>query len=191
MDVGLTKTWAKPLNNRLRVADAYAARHIRRQSLACLLLFALLPAFASAGTLQGKVVHISDGDTLTVLVDHQQVKIRLAEIDAPESHQDYGQRAKQALGNLVFSKEVSVDYDRKDRYGRTIGRVYLGDLDVNAEMVRTGYAWVYRQYAKDKNLYALEDEARAARRGLWASDVHVPPWEWRKKRRERASKTVQ
>jgi len=148
-----------------------------------LCLFALLPAFACAATLQGKVVHIADGDTLTVLVDHEQVKVRLAEIDAPESHQDYGQRAKQALGNPVFSKDVSVDYDRKDRYGRTIGRVHLGDLDVNAEMVRSGYAWVYRQYAKDKSLYALEDEARAARRGLWASDVRVLPWEWRKDKR--------
>jgi|SRR3569623_1268456 len=143
-------------------------------------LLALLPAFATAATLQGKVVHIADGDTLTVLVDHEQMKVRLAEIDAPESHQDFGQRAKQALGNLVFSKEVSVDYEGKDRYGRTIGRVYLGDLDVNAEMVRTGYAWVYRQYAKDQSLYALEDEARAARRGLWASDARVPPWDWRK-----------
>src|SRR3569623_1063620 len=148
--------------------------------LAFLLFIAFaFPALLSAQTLQGKVVLIADGDTLTVLGDHEQVKIRLAEIDAPESHQDYGQRAKQALGNLVFSKEVG----GKDRYGRTIGRVLLGDLDVYAEMVRTGYAWVYRQYAKDKSLYALEDEARAARRGLWASDVHVPPWDWRMERR--------
>ena len=152
--------------------------------LAFLLFIAFaFPALLSAQTLQGKVVHIADGDTLTVLVDHEQVKIRLAEIDAPESHQDYGQRAKQALGNLVFGQVVTVDDGGKDRYGRTIGRVYLGDLDVNAEMVRTGYAWVYRQYANDKSLYALEDEARAARRGLWASDVRVPPWEWRKERR--------
>ena len=151
----------------------------RRQAVIAAWVLFFLPALSLAATLQGKVVHIADGDTLTVLVDHQQVKIRLAEIDAPESHQDYGQRAKQALGNLVFSKEVG----GKDRYGRTIGRVHLGDLDVNAEMVRTGYAWVYRQYAKDKSLYALEDEARAARRGLWASDVHVPPWDWRMERR--------
>lgn len=122
------------------------------QWLACLWLLALLPAFASAATLQGKVVHIADGDTLTVLVDHKQVKVRLAEIDAPESHQDYGQRAKQALGNLVFGKVVLVADDGKDRYGRTIGRVRLGSLDVNAEMVRTGYAWVYRKYAKDQSL---------------------------------------
>lgn len=111
------------------------------------------------------------------------MKIRLAEIDAPESHQDYGQRAKQALGNLVFGRQVSVDDGGKDRYGRTLGRVYLGQLDVNAEMVRTGYAWVYVKYARDRSLFALEDEARAARRGLWAGRESVPPWEWRKAKR--------
>jgi len=154
------------------------------------LLFIAFPALLSAQTLQGKVVHIADGDTLTVLVDDEQVKVRLAEIDAPESRQDYGQRAKQALGNLVFGQVVTVDDEGKDRYGRTIGRVQLGDLNVNAEMVRTGYAWVYRQYAKDQSLYALEDEARMARRGLWASDVRVPPWEWRREKRatDRAAK---
>ena len=147
------------------------------------LLFIAFPALLSAQAIQGKVVHIADGDPLTVLVDQQQVKVRLAEIDAPESHQDYGQRAKQALGNLVFGQEVTVDDEGKDRYGRTIGRVHLGRLDVNAEMVRTGFAWVYRKYAKDQSLYALEDEARTARRGLWASDVRVPPWERRKEKR--------
>jgi len=156
-----------------------------RRPLALLWLLAFLPAFAAAATLHGKVVHIADGDTLTVLVDHEQVKIRLAEIDAPESHQDYGQRAKQALGTLVFDREVVVDDEGKDRYGRTIGRVHLGLLDVNAEMVRTGYAWVYVNYARDQSLYALEREAREARRGLWASDVRVPPWEWRKEKRRR------
>lgn len=152
-----------------------------------LCLFALLPAFASAATLQGKVVHIADGDTLTVLVDHEQVKVRLAEIDAPESHQDYGQKAKQALGTLVFGRDVSFANGGKDRYGRSVGRVRLGSLDVNAEMVRTGYAWVYRKYAKDQSLYALEDEARAARRGLWAGHDPVPPWEWRKAKRNSTS----
>lgn len=149
------------------------------RTVALWLFLVAFPLPSPAATLQGKVVHIADGDTLTVLVDHQQVKVRLAEIDAPESRQDYGQRAKQALGNLVFGHDVSVDYEGKDRYGRTIGRVHLGRLDVNAEMVRTGYAWVYRKYAKDQNLYALEDEARAARRGLWAGNDPVPPWEWR------------
>lgn len=92
------------------------------------LLFIAFPALLSAQTIQGKVVHIADGDTLTVLVDKRQVKIRLAEIDAPELRQDYGQRAKQALGSLVFGKVVRVDGEGKDRYGRTIGRVHLGGV---------------------------------------------------------------
>ncbi len=70
--------------------------------------------------------------------------------------------------------------DDKDYYGRIIGRVYVENLDVNAEMVRQGYAWVYRKYAKDKALYRLEEEAQAARKGLWASDHPIPPWEWRR-----------
>jgi len=150
------------------------------------IFFIAFPALLLAQTLQGKVAHIADGDTLTILIGHNQLKVRLAEIDAPESRQDYGQRAKQALGRLIFGKVVLVENDGKDRYGRTIGHVHLGPLDVNAEMVRTGYAWVYVKYARDPHLYALEREAREARRGLWASDVRVPPWEWRKERRETA-----
>lgn len=155
------------------------------KAIALALLWSALPS--SAATLNGKVVHIADGDTLTVLVDQRQVKVRLAEIDAPESRQDYGQRAKQALGNLVFGKVVLVDDEGKDRYGRTIGRVHLGGVDVNADMVGAGYAWVYRKHAKDQSLYALEDEARVARRGLWSGHEPVPPWEWRKERRKQPS----
>jgi len=108
-----------------------------------LAVYLLVSAFSlptSAVTLQGKVVRVSDGDTLTVLVDQRQVKIRLAEIDAPESRQDYGHRAKQALGNLVVGNVVLVDDQGRDRYGRTIGRVHLGAVDVNADMVSTGFA---------------------------------------------------
>ena len=154
-----------PLGERLWATRSSATERFREQWIALLCLFALLPAFACAATLQGKVVHIADGDTLTLLVDHERVTVRLAEIDAPESRQDYGQRAKQALGNLVFGKVVLVEEEGKDRYGRTIGRVHLGGVDVNAELISTGFAWVYRKYAKDQRLNALEDEARAARRG--------------------------
>lgn len=130
-------------------------------------------------TLEGKVVAIADGDTLTILVDRTQHKIRLAEIDTPERRQAWYQKAKDALSELVFSKEVSVTVTTKDRYGRLIGRVYIYDLDVNAELVRNGHAWVYRKYAEDPALYQLEDEARAAQRGLWGlpESERDPPWE--------------
>ena len=152
-----------------------------------ILLVALLsPQLVTAAELSGKVVSIADGDTLTLLVaGREQVKIRLAEIDTPEKGQPYGNKARQALAALAFQKDAHVVWSEKDRYGRVIGRVYIDDLDVNAEMVHLGHAWVYREYSEDEFLLALEKEARAAGSGLWALSEaeNVPPWEWRKSRR--------
>lgn len=150
--------------------------------LSALMLTVLSITQASATEYTGKVVGISDGDTLTLLTpDRQQIKVRLGEIDTPESRQPYGTRAKQALSDLAYGKEARVVVQDTDKYGRTVGRVYVGDVDVNAELVRQGAAWVYRQYAKDASLYRLEDEAKAAKRGLWSlpEAERMPPWEWR------------
>lgn len=128
------------------------------------------------------MVGLADGDTLTLLTDdRQQTKVRLADIDTPERRQPYGDRARQELASLVFSKEVRVVTTTTDRYGRTVGRVFAGPLDVNAEMVRRGAAWVYRKYSRDAGLLHTEAEARTARRGLWALPEadQAPPWEWR------------
>jgi endonuclease YncB( thermonuclease family) len=135
----------------------------------------------SASERVGKVVGIADGDTFTLLVGREQLKIRLAEIDTPEEGQAYGNRARQALSSLIYGKTVRVTGLGIDRYQRTVGRVYVGDLDVNAEMVRRGAAWVYRKYATDRFLYDLEEDARSARRGVWASPEaeREPPWQWR------------
>ncbi len=153
----------------------------RVESLLCMVVALLLalPAWA----LEGKVVSVSDGDTIKVLVGRQQVKVRLAEIDTPEKRQPHGSKAKQALSALVFGKRVRVVETARDRYGRTVGRVYAGSVDVNAEMVRQGHAWVYRKYAKDPELFAAERAAREARRGLWALPEQIPPWEWRRARK--------
>ncbi|MEK6482018.1 thermonuclease family protein [Catalinimonas sp. 4WD22] len=147
-------------------------------------LFVLLLCLNSAWcqVYTGKVVAIADGDTFTLLTeDKTQKKIRLSQIDTPEKAQPYGQKARQVLSSLIFGKEVKVVQEEVDRYGRTVARVYQEDIDVNAEMVRTGAAWVYRQYANDKNLYALEEQAKASQKGLWAlpKSQQVPPWEWR------------
>ncbi|MFT8246330.1 thermonuclease family protein [Roseomonas sp. BN140053] len=147
-----------------------------------LLVLSLAGQPASAADIAGRVVGISDGDTLTLLAPgNRQVRVRLAEIDTPESRQPYGTRAQQELSDLVFRKDVRVAVQDTDRYGRTVGRVYTGSVDVNAEMVRRGAAWVYRQYSRDSTLLPLEAEARAARRGLWAlpEAERTPPWEWR------------
>jgi endonuclease YncB( thermonuclease family) len=122
----------------------------------------------------------------------RQTKVRLAEIDTPESRQPYGNRAKQALSALVFGKEVRVVVVDTDRYGRTVGRVYADALDVNAAMVRQGAAWVYRKYSRDPSLLLLEQEARSARRGLWAlpETERTPPWEWRAAARASRTSTM-
>ena len=132
--------------------------------------------------INGKVVAIAAGDTVTVLMDNTQYKIRLAEIDTPERAQPYGSKAKEILSALVFGKTVIAKVQDMDRYGRYVARIYVGDVDVSREMVRQGAAWVYRQYLKDKSLLAVEAEAKAANRGLWAlpEAQNIPPWEWRK-----------
>ena len=150
--------------------------------LSCLLLCGVLSIALAASTYTGKVVGVHDGDTLTLLTaDKQQIKVRLAEIDTPESRQPYGSRAKQALSDKVFGKIITLEPETVDRYGRVVGHVRMDDRDVNREMVREGHAWVYRQYLQDRSLLAEEQAARENRRGLWAlpEAQRTPPWEWR------------
>ncbi len=152
----------------------------------CALL--LLAQAAAARDLHGRVVGISDGDTLTLLTGEQeQVRIRLAGIDAPERGQPYGSRARQALSDIAFGKPVRIAVLDTDRYGRVVGRVFAGAQDANAELVRRGAAWVYRRYSRDPALLGLEEAARAEGQGLWAlpEPERVPPWEWRAAERKR------
>ena len=154
---------------------------INRLLLPLLLLFTLS---TQAETLEGKVVKIADGDTLTILTStNQQVKVRLAGIDTPERKQPFGNRAKQALSSLAFQKQALVEIETKDRYGRTVGVVFVDGLNVNHELVKQGIAWVYRKYTSDKRLYALESEAKQSKRGLWLQENPIPPWEWRRGKR--------
>lgn len=147
-------------------------------------LFLLFTLSAQAETLGGHVVKIADGDTLTLLTSsNEQVKIRLAGIDTPERKQPFGNRAKQALSKLAFQKQALVEIETKDRYGRTVGIVFVNGQNVNAELVKQGMAWVYRKYNKDKALYELESRAKKERLGLWLEENPVPPWEWRRGKR--------
>lgn len=150
-----------------------------------LLLFFVSCSRPGEGDVSGKVVKIADGDTFTLLTPRkQEVKVRLAEIDAPERGQPYGKASRQALSELVFGKEVRVEMVDTDRYGRLVGRVFQDKTDVNAEMVRLGAAWVYTKYNKDKSLIRVEKRARANRDGLWALPPEhlIAPWEYRKKK---------
>ena len=133
-------------------------------------------------TISGLVIAVADGDTITLqTADTPKLKIRLAEIDTPEIRQPYGLEARLLLNELVFNQTVQVKTTGLDKYRRTLGRVYVNNVDVNAELVKQGAAWVYRDYASDAALFALEEQAKTAQRGLWAlpEDQRIPPWDWR------------
>lgn len=158
-----------------------------RSRAAVLVLVGALLAAASPASFTARVVRVIDGDSLEVSTDtgksHEKVQIRLFGIDSPERGQPYSRQARAELSRLVKGKTVRLEVRDHDDYGRTVARVYAGDVDVNLALVREGAAWVYRKYSKDKALLEAEANARRARRGLWAqSDGQgepIPPWEWR------------
>jgi micrococcal nuclease len=131
--------------------------------------------------IQGKVIRVLDGDTIEVLQDKKPVRIRLANIDAPEKKQAFGRWSANQLKALLAAQPVTVTYTQTDRYGRIIGRVFTTNgTDASRFMVQSGAAWVYERYNTDKSLPALQREAQEQKRGLWADTNPVPPWEWRK-----------
>lgn len=137
-------------------------------------------------------MRIADGDTVTILDStNTQHRIRLQGIDAPESHQAFGTQSKKSLSDMVFDKDVTVEYDKIDRYGRLVGKIILNGVDVCLEQIKAGMAWHYKDYEDeqtpaDRDLYArAEDEARNARRGLWADANPIEPSEYRRDERER------
>ena len=136
---------------------------------------------APAYDLSGRVVKVTDGDTITILDANQaQHKVRLYGIDTPEYKQPYSRAATKILTGLVAGEGVGVDVKDTDRYGRTVGIVYKGNVNVNLEMVKSGYAWWYKKYAPfSDELSEAEQRARAEGWGLWADPDPIPPWEWR------------
>jgi endonuclease YncB( thermonuclease family) len=143
---------------------------------------ALLVAGTAGAEITGRVVAVHDGDTISVLVAGRPVRVRLAGIDAPERGQPFSNASRHALESRVAGRDVRVVERGRDGYGRVLGRVYVDGVDVNAEQVRSGYAWVFRRYAQDAELIALQAEAKAARRGLWRDPRAMAPWEWRDRR---------
>jgi micrococcal nuclease len=138
-----------------------------------------MPALAAAA-LACVVIGIADGDTLTARCDATNITIRLAEIDAPEKGQAWGQRSKQHLAALCFQQPAVVTPRTTDRYGRTVARIECDGVDASAEQVRAGMAWVFDRYVSDRVLYPVQDAARAERRGLWTDAEPIAPWEWRR-----------
>lgn len=150
------------------------------KKLPLLIALCLLPFSAVAESVPCQVVGIADGDTLTCLAaDHQRMKVRLNQIDAPERGQAFGQAARRKLADLVHGRTVMLETDGTDRYGRTIAQVFLDERNINLEMVGSGYAWAYRKYLKDPRYLQREAEARAASRGLWSQPGAIYPAEYR------------
>jgi endonuclease YncB( thermonuclease family) len=164
-----------------------------RNAVRAFLLAALTIAAAAASPITGRVVGVSDGDTVTVLDASKRThKIRLLGIDSPEKSQAFGERAKQSLSDLVFNKQVTVQGSKQDRYGRDLGKIVLDGQDINLEQIRRGMAWHYKQYARDqapedRQAYAdAEAMARQNRVGLWQDSQPVPPWSYRRAAKEQA-----
>nr|WP_315520554.1 thermonuclease family protein [uncultured Campylobacter sp.] len=148
-----------------------------KQPLIVRLLLILTPLISLTAE-QSKVIKISDGDTIVVLNDKEQTKVRLYGIDAPEKKQNYGQKSRQFLASLIAGQMVEIEPKGKDRYKRTLGIVHYKGQDINAQMVLNGYAWAYVKYSR---IYVDHEKiAREKKRGVWQSSDPTPPWEWRK-----------
>jgi len=147
-----------------------------------LLLLVCLPELAFAEQFICRVMTISEGDTFNCLTtDNNRLRVRLAEIDAPERKQPYGAEARQALSELIVDKQVLLHVQEVDRYGRTLARAFVGGIDVNYTLVAQGAAWAYTKQLKDHRLKDAETLARNMGKGLWqlpAEDI-VAPWDWR------------
>ena len=125
---------------------------------------------------------ITDGDSLKGIYKNELIKIRLAEIDAPELKQAFGPDSKNCLSNLIqeSNNKVFFKFKEKDRYGRHVGWIYSEDLDINLEMVKKGCAWVYDRYVQRKVLFKYQDNARENNIGLWKNSEAIAPWKWRR-----------
>jgi endonuclease YncB( thermonuclease family) len=144
----------------------------------------------AAADLQGRVVGVPDGDTLTIRADGKNLRVRLDGVDAPELGQAYGKSARRSLAQLCRGKEASVVERGKDEQGRILGSVRCGELDANAEQVRRGMAWVHLRYLPlGSPLYEFEANARLRRVGLWRGKEPLPPWEWRTRNAKKGDKS--
>jgi endonuclease YncB( thermonuclease family) len=154
-------------------------------------LFLILHTTLNAAIIEGRVVRLSDGDTLTVLDKRNvQHKVRLGGIDAPERHQPFSTQSRKHLSDLTYGKYVTVQWHKRDRYGRIVGKVLVNGADVNLAQLNAGLAWHYKQFEneqspEDRIAYATaEKTARSARKAIWAEASPTPPWDFRRNRRK-------
>ncbi|HKR36126.1 MAG TPA: thermonuclease family protein [Steroidobacteraceae bacterium] len=143
------------------------------------------PRAGDEGVFYGPLVRVKDGDSLVAKVQGVEMEFRLSDIDAPELDQPYGREAKRELSALAAGKQLVLMPFDTDRYGRTVVHVWNGNTHINAELMKRGAAWFYAEFARNEALYDVEQEARNAKRGLWALPLkdRVEPWVWRERKR--------
>ena len=168
----------------------YGTSRMKKLPIVFVLISSLVYSYVQADTVTGNIVRIIDGDTVVVLDSNKvQYKIRLMGIDAPEKKQAYGKKSKDNLSDLVAGKFVVVEYDKLDRYQRIIGKIQLSGEDINLEQISSGMAWHYKKYQGeqsqvDRIKYSeAEVDARNTKRGLWHDSEPIPPWDYRKSKR--------
>lgn len=132
-------------------------------------------------TVSGKVTRIIDGDSILV-TDSKSVEyeVQLEGIDAPEIKQDFGTESTEGLSKLLKDKTVRITWKSKDNFDRPLAQVYDGDKHINMEMIKTGMAWHFKRYNKDEELAKAEAAAKEAKKGLWARESPIAPWDYRK-----------
>ena len=152
-----------------------------------LIIFFLCSIITFGQSITGKIVDITDGDTVKLLtIDSTLIRVRIANVDCPEKKQPFSAKAKAFTSKEVFNKMVTLEHLKTDRYGRYIGNVIYNDsLSLGKELIKNGLAWHYVKYSKDSILQSLEDTARANKNGLWEDPNAIPPWEWRNKRNKK------
>ncbi|MGX6592583.1 thermonuclease family protein [Cetobacterium ceti] len=152
------------------------------------LLLMILLISTCTFALEGKVIKVADGDTITILDHHKKVKVRFYGIDAPEKTQEYGMKSKDILDHLLYGKYVNIDVKDVEQYGRTVGIVYYKHKNINVEMVKNGNAWWYKRYAKDNmELAAAEIYAKQEKKGLWEEKNPIAPWDYRKSKKDKVN----
>lgn len=149
----------------------------------------ITPTYAAADII-GIVQKVVDGDTIHLLDDSGKLyKVRLLGIDAPEMDQSFGIESREMLKYLIENKRVIIDSQKKDRYKRVLGKIFLDDMDVNLTMISKGFAWHYKRYRKDQSrkdvpIYSeAEQRAKDNAIGLWSDAAFIPPWKWRQNKR--------
>lgn len=146
-----------------------------------LLALALAVGFLNAYT-PLENIRVIDGDTVKGKVEGKQITIRLVEIDAPEMDQPFGLASKNFLMKLTSNEKITYTSEGEDRYGRTLGKLFKNEENLNALMVKSGFAWVYERYAKNHNLFVYQEVAKSKNLGLWQSKKPIAPWVWRRKK---------